>query len=65
MNEGRGNVYENKGSVFQERGQSGNVIENKGSYALTARMLLKLKVVSRWQVGKKRIQDPGSRKSLD
>ena len=26
----RGNVYENKGSVFHSPAQSGNVIENKG-----------------------------------
>jgi hypothetical protein len=34
-------VYENKGSVFHEGRQSGNVAENKGSYALKAGMLLK------------------------
>jgi hypothetical protein len=46
MNERRGNVYENKGSVFHKRGQSGNATENKGSYALRAGMLLKTKYVS-------------------
>jgi len=49
VNEQRGNVYENKGSVFHKRRQSGNVIENKGSYALKAGMLLKRQVVSDWQ----------------
>ena len=36
-----GDVYENKGSAFHERRQSGNVAENKGSYALKAGMSLK------------------------
>ena len=41
MNEQSVNLYENKGSVFHRRPQSGNVIENKDSYALKAGMLLK------------------------
>ena len=48
LNEQRGNVYENKGSVPDTRRQSGNVIENKGGYASKAGMLLKSKVVSVW-----------------
>ena len=45
MNERSWNVYENKGSFFHKRGQSGNAIENKGSYGLRAGMLLKTKYV--------------------
>jgi len=41
LKERSGNVYENKGSVFHRRMQSGNVIENKCTYALKAGMLLK------------------------
>lgn len=41
MNEQSVNLYENKGSVFHRRLQSGNVIENKDSYALKSGMLLK------------------------
>jgi hypothetical protein len=48
MNDRRGNVYENKGSVFHSQPRSGNVIENKGGYALKAGMLLERKVVGRW-----------------
>jgi hypothetical protein len=58
-----GNVYENKGSVFQGRGQSVNVIENKGSYALKAGMLLKRKEVGdrRYGVGgEEQVPDGGS-----
>jgi hypothetical protein len=46
LNEQYGNVYENKGSVFEGRGKNRNVIENKGSYTLMAGMLMKRKVVS-------------------
>ena len=46
MRDQRENVYENKGSEFHERRQSGNIIENTGSYALKAGMLLKTKYVS-------------------
>jgi hypothetical protein len=45
MNERRGNVYENKGSVSHSQPRSGNVIENKGGYALKAGMLVKKKDV--------------------
>jgi hypothetical protein len=45
MNEQRGNVIENKGSVFHSSRQSGNVTENKYSYAQNAGMLLKTKGV--------------------
>jgi hypothetical protein len=45
LGERRGNVYENKGSVFRGREEGGNVIENTGSYALKAGMLLKRKDV--------------------
>ena len=48
MREGRGNVYENKGSVFHSPQQSGNVAENKGGYALKADMLLERRVVGMW-----------------
>jgi len=41
MSDRCGDVYENKGSAFHERCQSGNVAENKGSCALKAGMLLK------------------------
>jgi len=34
MQERRGNVYENKGSVFHSPEQSGNVIDNKGDSRL-------------------------------
>ena len=65
MNEQRGNVYENKGSVFRTPLGSWNVIENKSVYALKAGMLLKTKdVVGMSYVvggGKSRIQEPGSR----
>jgi hypothetical protein len=45
MNDRRGNVYENKGSVFHSPPRSGNVLENKGGYALKAGILLKTKEV--------------------
>jgi len=45
INERRGNVIENKGSVFPSPRLSGNVVENKGSYALKAGMLLKTSVL--------------------
>jgi hypothetical protein len=60
MNERSGNVYENKGQAFSRPARSGNVIEKTGSYALTARMLLKIQVVGR--LGKSRIQDSGFRR---
>jgi hypothetical protein len=37
----RGNVYENKGSLWKKWGQSGNVYENKGSYVLKAGIYMK------------------------
>jgi hypothetical protein len=41
MRDQYGDVYENKGSAFHERGRSGNVAENKGTYTSKAGMLLK------------------------
>jgi hypothetical protein len=49
MKERRGNVYENKGSDLRIPVRNGNVLENKVSYTLNAGMLLKRKVVRRWQ----------------
>ena len=50
MKERSGNVYENKGPAFSSPAGSWNVAQNKGSYALKAGMLVKLQVVSVWQV---------------
>jgi hypothetical protein len=41
VKERRGNVYENKGSLWKKWGRSGNVVENKGTYRLKAGMYLK------------------------
>jgi hypothetical protein len=45
MKEQRGNVIENKGSLFRSSRRSGNPIENKGGYPQNAGMLLKIKSV--------------------
>ena len=60
MNEQRGNVYENKGSLWKTCQRSRNVIENKDSYALEAGMSLKRKEVGgRWAKAGFRCQVPG------
>jgi hypothetical protein len=41
MNERSGNVYENKGPLWEIRERSLNVIENKGTYGFKTGMLLK------------------------
>jgi hypothetical protein len=46
-----GNVYENKGPLWKNRGRSRNLHENTGTYTPKAGMLLKRKIVSRWQGG--------------
>jgi hypothetical protein len=43
MKEPGGNVYENKGPVFQSPARSGNPTENKDGYASEAGILLKRK----------------------
>jgi len=43
MRERCGNLIENKGSALEGRRGSWNVIQNKGSYAMKARMLLKIR----------------------
>jgi len=50
LNERSQNVYENKGSPWKTQERGWNAYENKGSYPVKARMLLKRKVVNRWQV---------------
>ena len=46
MNEQSGNVYENKGALWESLWRTGNVDENKATYPLYPGMLLKRKVVS-------------------
>ncbi len=48
MHERRGNLYENKESLWKTRDRNGNVYENKATYPPKAGILLKTKEVSKW-----------------
>jgi hypothetical protein len=45
VNELSGDVYENKGPLWEKWARSGNVVEKEGSYTLKAGMLVKTKEV--------------------